>query len=60
MARRIEAGFGDRLAIPPRVMSLGVQALLLGFAAQWERTPDEVTEDVIAVIFEALSRGATR
>ncbi len=60
LARRIEASFGDRLAIPPRVLGLGVQALLLGFTAQWERTPDEVTEDVIAAAFEALTRGAAR
>jgi AcrR family transcriptional regulator len=60
LARQIEAGFGSRLAIPPRVLSLAVQALLLGFTAQWERTPDEVTEDVIAAAFEALTRGAAR
>ena len=60
LARQIEAGFGDRLAIPPRVLGLGVQALLLGFTAQWERTPDEVTQDVIATVFEALARGAAR
>jgi AcrR family transcriptional regulator len=60
LARRLAAGFGERLAIPPRVMGLAVQALLLGFTAQWERTPDEVTEDVIAAAFEALARGATR
>jgi hypothetical protein len=60
MARRLEAGFGDRLSIPPRVMGLAVQALLLGFTAQWERTPDEVTEEVIAAAFEALARGAAR
>ena len=60
LARQIEVGFGDRLAIPPRVLGLGVQALLLGFTAQWERTPDEVTEDVIAAAFEALTRGAAR
>lgn len=58
MARQIEAGFGDRLTIPPRVLGLGVQALLLGFTAQWERTPGEVTEDVVAAAFEALARGA--
>jgi AcrR family transcriptional regulator len=60
VARQIEAGFGPRLAIPPRVLSLAVQALLLGFTAQWERTPDEVTEDVIAAAFEALTRGAAK
>lgn len=60
VARQIEDGFGPRLAIAPRVLSLAVQALLLGFTAQWERTPDEVTEDVIAAAFEALTRGALR
>ena len=60
IARRIEAASGDQLAIPPRVLGLGVQALLLGFTAQWERTPDEVTEEVIAAAVEALARGATR
>jgi hypothetical protein len=60
IARWLEAGFGDQLAIPARVMGLAVQALLLGFTAQWERTPDEVTEEVIAAAFEALARGAAR
>ena len=54
------AGFGDGLAMPPRTMALAVQALLLGFTTQWERTPDEVTEDVVAAAFEALSIGATK
>jgi hypothetical protein len=60
LSRRLEAEYGERLAIPARVMSLAVQALLLGFTAQWERTPDEVTEDVIATALEALARGAAR
>ncbi|HEY8003238.1 MAG TPA: TetR family transcriptional regulator [Phenylobacterium sp.] len=60
LARRLEVGFKDGLAIPPRVAALGVQALLLGFIAQWERTPDEVTEEVIAAAFEALARGAAK
>ena len=49
---------GWRLTIPSRVLGLAVQALLLGFIAQWERTPGEVTEDVVAAAFEALARGA--
>lgn len=60
MARQLAAGFGEELALPPRVMALAVQALLLGFTAQWERTPDEVTEDVVTAAFEALSLGATK
>lgn len=60
MARQLAVGFGDDLALPPRVMALAVQALLLGFTAQWERTPDEVTEDVVTAAFEALSLGATK
>ncbi|HEY0435844.1 MAG TPA: TetR family transcriptional regulator [Phenylobacterium sp.] len=60
LARRLQAAFGERLAMPPRVMGLAVQALLLGFTAQWERTPDEVTEDVVAAAFEALGRGAAK
>ena len=60
MARQLAAGFGDGLTLPPRVMALTVQALLLGFTAQWERTPDEVTEEVIAAAFEALALGATK
>jgi AcrR family transcriptional regulator len=60
MARRLEAGFGERLRVPARVLGLAVQALLLGFTAQWERTPDEVTEDVVAAAFEALARGVAR
>jgi hypothetical protein len=50
----------DQLAMPPRAMGLAVQALLLGFTAQWERTPDEVTEEVVAAAFAALARGAAR
>jgi AcrR family transcriptional regulator len=60
MAQRLAAGFGENLALPPRTMALAVQALLLGFTEQWERTPSEVTEEVIAAAFEALSRGATK
>ncbi|HEX3888228.1 MAG TPA: helix-turn-helix domain-containing protein [Phenylobacterium sp.] len=60
MARRLAEGFGDNLSLPPRTMALAIQALLLGFTEQWERTPSEVTEEVIAAAFEALSRGATK
>jgi hypothetical protein len=31
----------------------------MGFIAQHERTPDEVTEEVVAAAFEALAIGAT-
>jgi AcrR family transcriptional regulator len=60
VSQRLAAGFGDGLAIAPRTMALAIQALLLGFTAQWERTPDEVTEDVVAAAFEALALGATK
>jgi len=60
LARRLTAGFGDDLAISPRTLALSVQALLLGFVEQWERTPSEVTEDVIAAAFETLARGAAK
>ncbi|WP_293378187.1 TetR/AcrR family transcriptional regulator [Phenylobacterium sp.] len=60
MAGLIEAAFGDDLALPPRALSLAVQALLLGFLSQWERTPDEVTEEVVTQAFEALAIGADR
>jgi len=60
IARQIEAGFGENLALPPRTLALAVQALLLGFMEQWERTPSEVTEEVVAAAFEALTRGAAR
>lgn len=58
MAQLLEAAFGDDLALSPRVLGLAVQALLLGFVSQWERTPDEVTEEVVAAAFEALAIGA--
>ena len=60
MAGELEATFGERLAYPPRVVALAVQALALGFMVQWERTPDEVTEDIVAAAYEALALGATR
>jgi AcrR family transcriptional regulator len=60
MAERLQAGFGDLLVLPPRTVGLTIQALILGFIAQWERTPEEVTEDVVTAAFEALARGATR
>jgi AcrR family transcriptional regulator len=60
LARRLTAGFGDDLALAPRTLALCVQALLLGFTEQWERTPSEVTEDVVAAAFEALARGAAK
>jgi AcrR family transcriptional regulator len=58
LARQIEEAFGPSLAMPSRMLALAAQALLLGFTEQWERTPDEITEDVIAAAFETLSRGA--
>jgi AcrR family transcriptional regulator len=60
IAQRLSVGFGENLAMPPRTLALAVQALLLGFTEQWERTPSEVTEDVIAAAFEALARGAAK
>ncbi|HZZ36450.1 MAG TPA: TetR/AcrR family transcriptional regulator [Caulobacteraceae bacterium] len=60
IAEELQATFGERLAYPARVVGLAVQALALGFMAQWERTPDEVTEDVVAAAYEALAVGATR
>lgn len=59
MAQQLAETFGDQLALPPRVLALAVQALTLGFTAQYERTPDEVTEDVVAAAYEALALGAT-
>jgi len=59
IAGQLISGFADQLTLPPRVLALAVQALILGFIAQWERTPDEVTEAVVAAAFEALAIGAT-
>jgi len=58
IVRQLVEGFGDQLAMPPRALALAIQALILGFTTQWERTPDEVTEDVVAAAFEALALGA--
>lgn len=59
MAAELEAGFGDRLTQPPRTVALAIQALILGFTAQWERTPEAVTEAVVVAAFEALAIGVT-
>lgn len=59
MADELEAGFGDRLTLPPRTVALAIQALILGFTAQWERTPEAVTEAVVTAAFEALAIGVT-
>jgi TetR/AcrR family acrAB operon transcriptional repressor len=58
MAHFLETGLGDRLTMAPRALGLAVQALALGFTTQWERTPDEVTDEVVAAAFEALTIGA--
>jgi len=60
IAEQLASRYGDRLAYPARTVGLAVQALLLGFVSQWERTPDEVTEDVVTAAFEALALGATK
>jgi AcrR family transcriptional regulator len=58
ITRGMESELGDRLTMPPRALSLAFQALIRGFSAQWTRTPDEVTENVVAEAFEALLVGA--
>jgi AcrR family transcriptional regulator len=59
IAAGVEAEIGDRLTISPHALSIGFQALILGFSAQWGQTPGEITEDVVAANFEALLTGAT-
>ena len=59
IAAGVEADMGDSLAMPPHALSIGFQALIRGFSAQWGETPGEVTEDVVASNFEALLIGAT-
>ena len=59
ISRQLATDFGDQLTMPPRTVALAIQALILGFTAQWERTPDEVTEEVVAAALEALAIGAT-
>ena len=59
IARGLEGELGERLVMPPRVLALGIQALIRGFVSQWAETPEEVTEDVVAANFEALLLGAT-
>lgn len=58
IATRIQAEVGDRLTLPARTVSLGIQAVTRGFLAQWHVTPDEVTEAVVAGVYEALLAGA--
>lgn len=59
ISRQLATDFGDQLTMPPRTVALAIQALILGFTAQWERTPDEVTEEVVTAALEALAIGAT-
>ncbi len=59
-ARRLQAALGDELDLPARAVVIAAQALALGFMTQWERTPDEVTEEVVTAAYEALARGATK
>lgn len=60
IAAQLAASLGDGLSVPPRVLALAVNALALGFTAQHERTPDEVTEEVMAAAYEVLALGATK
>jgi AcrR family transcriptional regulator len=59
IAAGLEAEFGDRLTLPAHTLSIGFQALIRGFSAQWGQTPAEITEDVVASTVEALLVGAT-
>jgi MftR C-terminal domain len=59
IAEGLRAELGGRLTIPPRTLSLAIQALIRGYLGQWAQTPNEVTEDAVAVGFEALLVGAT-
>ncbi|HXQ45988.1 MAG TPA: TetR/AcrR family transcriptional regulator [Caulobacteraceae bacterium] len=59
IAAGVEAELGDRLTMAPQALSIGFQALIRGFSAQWGETPGAITEDVVASNFEALLIGAT-
>ena len=59
-ARRLQEALGAQMTLPARTVVLAAQAMALGFMTQWERTPDEVTEEVITAAYEALARGAAR
>jgi AcrR family transcriptional regulator len=59
IAQGLETELGERLTMPSRVLSLGIQALIRGFVSQWTDTPSEVTEDIVARNFQALLVGAT-
>ncbi len=59
-ARRLEEAFGDQLALSTRAVVLAAQALALGFMTQWERTPEEVTAEIVTAAYEALARGALK
>ena len=59
IAAGVKAELGDSLTMPPHALSIGFQALIQGFSAQWGQTPGEITEDVVASNFEALLIGAT-
>lgn len=51
--------FGHELAVSPRVLTLAAQAMALGFLAQRQRTPEEITPDLVRTAFECLGIGAT-
>ena len=59
IAAGVEAQLGDRLTMPSHALSIGLQVLIRGFSAQWGQTPGEITEDVVALNFEAMLIGAT-
>jgi AcrR family transcriptional regulator len=59
IAAGVEAEMGDRLTMSPHALSIGFQALIRGFSAQWGQTPGEITEEIVASNFEALLIGAT-
>jgi AcrR family transcriptional regulator len=56
---QLNALFGEELTMPARTVTLAAQALALGFLAQHQRTPPEITPEVIRAAFEALAIGAT-
>ncbi|WP_297694395.1 TetR/AcrR family transcriptional regulator [Phenylobacterium sp.] len=56
---QLEALFGHELEIPARSLVLAAQAMALGFIAQFDRTPDEVTPQVVEAAFDSLAIGAT-
>jgi AcrR family transcriptional regulator len=59
MAEQLEAGHGERLAIPARTLALAIQSLAMGLVYQAILSPAAVSPQAVLDAYDALARGAT-